>query len=351
MRERLRKLWPVAKAVLAVVIVATVGRRFYLDLRAHPELWQQSLRPGWLALSGLLYVTGVGFSAFYWYRLLQATGQKPSLPAALRAYYVGQMGKYVPGKAYALVLRADLVRSPGVRGGLAGLTAFYEVLVTMAAGVLLAAVLAALLLPPSVGVDLDALRRLVLLRSPDQPVLHRGLVLALALILLAPFAVAILPPVFNRVAHRVSLPFRKKADPLPQLGGRGLAEGLGLTALGWLCLGTSVWAALEGTLAEPPVGSVAAWGRLTAFLGLAYVAGFVILVAPGGLGVREFLLTLFLVADPELLPGLPSGAREAAAGLVVVVLRLVWTLAEVVVAAAVWPLPRPAAAPEEERAP
>ena len=67
--------------------------------------------------------------------------------------------------------------------------------------------------------------------------------------------------------------------------------------MGWLFLGAGLVAALWG------VGSdfSPSWqglGRLTAGMAVAYVAGFVILVAPSGLGVREFFLMLFLV--PEL---------------------------------------------------
>jgi uncharacterized membrane protein YbhN (UPF0104 family) len=54
-----------------------------------------------------------------------------------------------------------------------------------------------------------------------------------------------------------------------------------------------------------------------------YVAGFVVLVAPGGLGARELVLQ-------ELLTPRVGGA--AAAVLASLVLRLVWTAAEVALA-------------------
>lgn len=337
--HRLRGWWPVVKLALGLVIVVAIGLRFSYDLRDHPELWRQSLRPGWLLLCAVLYLVGLGFSALYWHRLLRVVGQRPPLLQALRAYYLGHMGKYVPGKAYAIVLRADLVRGPQVGAGLAALTAFYEVLVTMAAGALVAAALFALLLPDTAALDTESLRRLLTLQAPEGPVLNRPLAVALALLILAPLLLATFPPAFNRLAHRLTLPFRKTTDPLPHLTFRHLAEGLLLTGTGWLCLGTSFWAALQGVLGEPPAWGAQGCGRLTAFLGVAYVAGFVILIAPGGVGVREFFLVLFLVADPGLLPGLSGDSLEAAARLVVVVLRLVWTAAELAMVAAVWRLP------------
>jgi uncharacterized membrane protein YbhN (UPF0104 family) len=63
------------------------------------------------------------------------------------------------------------------------------------------------------------------------------------------------------------------------------------------------------------------------------VAGFVIVVAPSGLGVREFFLTLFLAPELAALAGLGEAAAQATAVLTVLVLRLVWTAAELVAAA------------------
>ena len=55
---------------------------------------------------------GLGVSAVFWYGVLRAMGQCPSFATAIRAYYLGQMGKYLPGKAWALFLRAALIRGP-----------------------------------------------------------------------------------------------------------------------------------------------------------------------------------------------------------------------------------------------
>jgi uncharacterized membrane protein YbhN (UPF0104 family) len=77
-------------------------------------------------------------------------------------------------------------------------------------------------------------------------------------------------------------------------------------------------------------------GRLSAAMGLSYVIGFVILVAPGGLGVREFFLTLFLTPELASLPGMDPAAARGTAVLAVLVLRLVWTASELIVAALVY---------------
>jgi uncharacterized membrane protein YbhN (UPF0104 family) len=340
MRSRLRRYWPALKAVLAAAILFTIGRQFWRDLQ-EPELWRRPLHPGWLLLSALLYLLWMGSSALYWYRLLGHLGQRPPAGAALRAYYVGHLGKYLPGKAWALFLRASLIRGGGVRLGLATLTSLYEVLTTMASGALVAVVLFALLAPDT-GVTLDraTLRRLLQLQAPAATVLERWVAVPLALLLLVPLLLVLLPPAFNRLVHHLALPFREQeAARLPPIRLGYLVEGLLLTAVGWLVLGASLGAALCGILGPDLAWSAEGAGRLPAIIGLSYVAGFVILVAPGGLGVREFFLRLFLT--PELLAmGLLTKNAEGTAALTALVLRLVWTLAELPLAAVLYKLPQ-----------
>ena len=340
MWQQLRRWWPAAKAVLALVILLAIGGRFYRDLR-RPDLWHRPFHPGWLLAAAALYLLGLATCALYWYRLLRGIGQRPSLRAVVRAYYVSHLGKYAPGKAWALLLRATLTHSPEVHGGYAGLTAFYEVLTTMASGALVAVVLLAALGPTSTApFDPHALGRLILGQTVEGAEVDHVAVLALAALLLLAVGTPLLPPLFNRLARRLTLPFRgKNAPPLPRLGPAALVEGLGITAVGWVLLGLSLWAALQATAPRPLPWSAELLGRSTAYLGIAYVAGFVLLVAPGGLGVREFFLTLFLT--PEIGRALTLDAAEARFTVVaaVLALRLVWTAAELVMAAAVFWLP------------
>ena len=51
---------------------------------------------------------------WFWYRTLQAFGQAPEGLSSLRAFFIGHLGKYVPGKAMVVVLRTALVRGARV---------------------------------------------------------------------------------------------------------------------------------------------------------------------------------------------------------------------------------------------
>src|SRR5437764_7793790 len=131
-------LWPAVKVVLVAAVVLAVGWQF-VGILSKPALWEHPPRPhaGWLAVAALLYLVGLGFPALFWHRLLRVLGQRPRPLATLRAYYVGQLGRYVPGKVVGLAMRARLLTGPGVGFGVAVLTVVYESLTTIASGVLL----------------------------------------------------------------------------------------------------------------------------------------------------------------------------------------------------------------------
>lgn len=306
--------WRLAKLVLGAVILLGVGRQFYRDLSkptepGQPDLSELELHPAWLVASGGLYLTALSLSACYWVRLLAVFGKRPPFLTAYRAYFLGQLGKYVPGKAWALLLRGGMVCGPDLRMAVAIITAFYEVLTTMAAGALIAAI--------------------VFVCAPPQVANLQWHPVFTGLLLLGLCGVPLLPGVFNFLTRRMASRFEHiDSLRLPRLQIRTLAEGLALTGCGWFCLGLSVWCLFQGVLPQPPALTFASWTQYTASIGLAYVAGFLAFMLPGGVGVREyFLRQLLAFAGPDNL--------IAAA---VLLLRLIWTSAELIVAGIVFVL-------------
>jgi uncharacterized membrane protein YbhN (UPF0104 family) len=317
---------------LWLLILFLIGRQFVRDLQRQ-ELGQRPLHAGWLVLSGLLYVLGLGFSALYWRRLLGHLGVRLPLGAALRAYYIGHLGKYLPGKAWALFLRTSLVHNHGVGVGLAVLTSFYEVLTTMAAGVLVAAVLFAVLgTDAGAGINADTLRHLLWMEQPGEGGVQRSVAVLLSMLLFVAFLVPLHPAIFNQLARRRTGETKVPPEQLPRIRFVYLLEGLVFAAVGWLFLGASFAAALRGIVgADWPLFDVRT-ARLPAIMGLSYVIGFVVVVAPGGIGVREFLLTLLLTPELVGVQGMETEDARAVVVLAVLVLRLVWTAAELIVA-------------------
>src|SRR4051794_39932929 len=102
-----RRVWPLLKGLLALAVLGGLGWSFARDLR-RPELATLELRYDWLALSAGLYLLALVPPASFWLLLLRTFGDRPALLPSATAYYVGHLGKYVPGKAWAVLLRAGL---------------------------------------------------------------------------------------------------------------------------------------------------------------------------------------------------------------------------------------------------
>jgi uncharacterized membrane protein YbhN (UPF0104 family) len=316
-----RNLIAALKFLAAAAILVAIGRQFYYDL-TDERIHTVTVRPLWLVGSAAVYLVAIGFSGVFWWKLMHLFDQPVRFWLAMKAYYVGHLGKYVPGKAWALLLRGIVVKEPGISMGVAIVTAFYEVLTTMAAGALVAAIVF-FVEPPKY-------------RGLDFPPYLTGL------FLLVGCGVPLLPGVFNFLARRLARRFASlDVFEMPRLRLPVLLFGIATVSVGWGLMGLSVWMGLASVVEPMPELTLATWAYYCAIIGLAYVAGFAIMVTPGGVGVREFVLRKFLqfaVADPAA-----AGPVLAANALL---LRCAWTLAELVMAALLAILVRrPAPAP------
>jgi hypothetical protein len=231
---------------------------------------------------------GLGTTAFAWRALLAGFGAHLHVRSALRVYFIGQLGKYVPGSVWPVVAQMEMSRDLGVGRTQAGGAS----LVALALAAPTAVLAAALTLP---FVSASAL-------SHYWPVL-----------LVLPFAAALLhPPWLNRmlnfmlrVARRGELPQPVKRVPL--------LIAVGWLMFAWVAFGVSTWALAHELGATGSVGR-----QLLVSIGgfsLAWAAGFLVVFVPAGAGIREAALVL------TLSPILPHGP----ATLVALISRLVFT--------------------------
>lgn len=260
--------------------------------------WEQ-LRFDWLALAMLFYLIGMFPSSIFWWQTLHAMGQRPTLLETLRAFYIGHLGKYVPGKALVVVIRTGLIRSNRVDTTVAAASVFVETLTFMAVGAAVAAVFLGALFREQTGFIL------------------------LAIFLAACAGLPTYPPLFRRAlrflqVHRANPDIDKAIDGL-----NAKLMGLGwlLISIGWLFFGLSLWAtsqAIPGIASLPTLNDLP---LLTAAVSLAMVAGFLSLL-PGGIGVRE------LIVIPLLQPAFGPIVAIISA----VLLRVSWMAAELLIA-------------------
>jgi glycosyltransferase 2 family protein len=294
-------LWAIKLMVVVAVCIFVSGtfRSAIGTLAERP--WQ--IHPPWLVAAGLLYLAGVMPMAWFWWRVLAALGQRPGWWTTLHAYFLGHLGKYVPGKALVVVIRVGLLR-PWVRSvRLAFASVLLETLTLMAAGAALGAALSGFVL------HLD--RRITMM--------------AVAMAIVA--GVPTLPAVARRLAGKAAADFRQVLAHQELSVDTTAAMRLGITypllAAGWLAAvvcwtlwGLSLWATLRG-IGSDVLQPATDLPLLAAAVSLAVVGGFVSML-PGGLVVRDALLL-------ELLSPSCGSANALVAS---VMLRLVWLVSE-----------------------
>src|SRR5262249_1575298 len=200
------------KTAAALAIISGVAVQFTRIL-GQPELRELrfALRFEYLLPAGVLYLMAHCSWGAFWVRLLRFEGVPVTWFAGLRAYFVSQFGKYIPGKVAVIVIRVAMLGAPGTRLAV-GVTATYETLTNMAAGALVGVLLLPCLgvLPPEV--------------SANTVFLFGFAAVPVALLLL------------NRLAVRVAARSRgPNAPPLPSPSPLLLAQGLLHGACGW-CL-------------------------------------------------------------------------------------------------------------------
>ena len=277
-----RSRWPtvVVLAVVAGFFVATLAARWndVISLK-----WR--LEPGLFTAATVLLALSYGLVAWLWgLALRRAAGTR--LVAGARIWFLSNLARYVPGNVWSYVGAVELARREGVarRTTLAvmALTQVLSVGVALAAGLpVLLAERARLGRPALLGA-------VVVVAVAGLAVLFRRRLLGLARRRLPGFDQAELAPSAGTVAWLVA----------------GYAAYWVVTGLAFAALVASLYPLAAGDV--PLV--VAAYAA-------AYAAGFLALLTPAGLGVREGVLVVALA------PVLPAGPA-----LVVALVSRVWMM-------------------------
>lgn len=213
--------------------------------------------PWRIVLSGLLVTLGIGVTSTAWLRLLAAYGRELPPREGRAVFFVGQLGKYIPGAVWSMGAHAQLARKHRVPVRTTVSTSLVFLGLNLATAALVASS-AALVGASSVAVP--------------------GWVLVLVVLA---GVVAISPWVVN-------------------FGGSLLASGdrLALTRGGVVrvvVLQAVTWAAYAGAmLLLAPDPSARVFAVAAGAFATAYVVGVLVVVAPAGLGARDVTLVALL---------------------------------------------------------
>jgi len=285
---------PLILTIKILIVLAVAGWVAWELYKSWGKIHLLDWRPdyAWLTFSAFLYVIAYIPAAWFWYYAMRSLGQHPGLYETFRAYYIGHLGKYVPGKAMVVVLRSGLVQSDRTRASVAAAAVFLETLTMMATGAFLAALIIIIWFRdmPNGGWlhDIPYIGLFC-----DMP--YGGGLMLLALGMMVVSGLPVLPPVFRATALRLGVG-RNDPDIAAKLRGlnfRTLAVGWCLTGISWIFLGLSLWATIRGMGIETgPLSDVLP--RFTLAASLSVVLGFVLMI-PGGFLVREFGMAQVLI--------------------------------------------------------
>jgi uncharacterized membrane protein YbhN (UPF0104 family) len=250
----------VAGLFLAVIAVVLAGQW----RQARPLLGRLSapvVLAAWVPVLAGIYAT---FRS--WRAALADLGGSLPKAGAMRVFYLGQLGKYVPGTIWPAMTQMRLGRDYRVPPRALGAAFAVFMLVLVGAGLLVG-----LPVVPLLGRD-----------AVDE---YRWLVLVLPL-----FALALAPPVLNRA---IALALRAlERPPLPApLSLAGVLRVAGWALVSWLCYGGHVYLLAPRLGVE---GGALLWLRGTGAFAAAFASGPLLLVVPAGAGVREAALLLLL---------------------------------------------------------
>lgn len=272
-------------AVVAVGLALSGGWAGWSDLReSATAAWR--VRPVLLVAAVVFAAMGWLVSGLTWGWLFRSAGGRLSLREAANAWIGSNLGRYVPGKIWQVTGLAAYVRARGGSSAvtLATLLSFQAVFLAIGGAVSLAT------LGPAAF-------------AGAEPWAIMAAVLAIAL--------AMIPAVLNRAVRLAQRLLRESGtheefvlEPVALL-----RTGCGVL-LAWFLHGFGFWALLEGLVSAHSIGPLTAMGVFST----SYVVGYLALVAPGGMVVREGAMTSLLGLTSAIPLG-PAAALSMAARL------------------------------------
>ena len=250
------------------LIIGLTGMAFLLrTMWTHRDEMKDSFSQlTWSSLVGAVFFAFMSMSylGWMWGRLLLRRGYKVPRAQLVSWYYTGQLGKYVPGGVWAVVGRAEMA----VRGGVPRADAYSVTGLSMFTTYSAAALCAAL----------------GSLLSWERPIIGAALLLAL-LFGLSVYAIAPLRQRLMGLLRKVTSGTNELTAP---------KDMLALTIVqvpAWIMI------SLSTTITAHAFGAEVGVLHMFFVSSLSWLIGFLVIGAPGGLGVRESIFTGLLSAS------------------------------------------------------
>ena len=300
MRGTNRTVMLLAQGILASAVAYFVWRA----LRAgwsefHSLPLRLTFRPGPVVAAAGIVLATYAVLIESWRRVLGAWGHHIAWRPAARVWTLSNLGRYVPGKVWAVAGLAYLGERAGVSGWAAIAAAVVLQVMSLGTGAAVVAIAVPGAITPWTAAAAGALATGTVIAAA-WPRVTRSL---------------------SRWVPRLNIPGEGSPKPAP------LFAAVAATTVAWLTYGLALWSLAWGIIPESSLSVRLAAGAFAA----GYLGGLLALFAPGGIGVREGLL--YGLLQPSI--GAPAALSLALAS------RLLLTVAELLAALAAWAIATP----------
>ena len=278
------------KIAIILAIVFFIGKTVVTDWQA-VRSYEWRIQPIFLLFSCIGFLAAFSFLVWIWRSVLTAFGYPISYREAWSIYFIGNLGRYIPGKIWTVAGVAYMAGKSGVPAVIAGTAAVcaqaYSILSSFVFFVLF-----------------------FILRNQVFSGVTFLWTLPVPFVLIVVF---LIPDNLERALNFVLIRFGKEQITL----NISTAAALKITMFylaSWILFGVSFWFV---------VSSVAGQGLfnplyLSGAFAVSYIIGYLAFFAPGGIGVREGMLSLLLAGT----------ISTGVAAVLAVVLRLIITVVE-----------------------
>lgn len=265
------RLWKLAQLIIIAIALFWAARKIAQQWDAlRASLSSMSVHWLWIVLASAIVLFTYGMLIQSWRLLLADWGSPLRFSAAMRIWTIANLGRYVPGKVWSVGALGVLAGREGVSGVSAAGAAILGTLLNIGAGFGLIAISSARVL----GVFKPWLRDAALAVS---------VVFVIGTLCLP----RLLPPILERLARWRGLPM-----PERHLSARVLWISTAMNVASWALYGIAFAAFARGVapqvIASPPL-FIVIWTA-------SYLSGYLVLLVPGGIGVREVVMASALVA-------------------------------------------------------
>jgi hypothetical protein len=212
-----------------------------------------------LAGSALMVISAYAVLIETWRRVVSAWGGSIPYGSAARIWFVSNLGRYIPGKVWAIAAMGVLAQREGVSPAVAVTSSLYINIINVIAGFAVS-----------------------VLAAPDVFPVPKSVAIAVGLLAVA----FVLTPRAITTGVRwtaAKLGRQFNLEPLPPAI---VALAFASCAVAWACYGIAFQFLAAGTIGDPSGATL----RYIALYTSSYLIGFLAPFSPGGAGVREFVM-------------------------------------------------------------